>query len=162
MRGPPVVDAGSGPGQSGGPDFARDVVRAAGQVLVWHAIDQASGNDPTGRVARLQLRRAATAPRDADWSDLDPSGDSFDYSPQDWRRLVFSFGDTGELIHPRFEAGAPRRNPVAALKTQPSDENTLGAGRQPDDPGPILTDSDPNDLAERLDSLLGDTLKSKT
>jgi len=66
-------------------------------------------NNPTD--AKLWMQRAATAPREADWSDLDPSGESFDYSPQDWRRLVFSFGDTGELIHPRFDSRAPLRVP---------------------------------------------------
>jgi HemY protein len=134
-------------------------------------------NNPTD--ARLWLQRAATAPREADWSDLDPSGESFDYSPQDWRRLVFSFGDTGELIHPRFDSRAPLRLPgvgdLSPAITQDivevsgsageSDENPAKTSAdeaietmtqtprfQPDDPGvaPIKG----KDLAERLDSLL--------
>lgn len=111
--------------------------------------------------ARLWLQRAATAPREADWSDLDPSGESFDYAPQDWRRLVFSFGDTGELIHPRFDSRAPllvpgvgdlapveEEEPVEATPPTPTIQN-MG---QPDDPGAAPIKG--KDLAERLDSLL--------
>jgi len=118
--------------------------------------------------ARLWLQRAATAPREADWSDLDPSGESFDYTPQDWRRLVFSFGDTGELIHPRFDSRAPLRIPgvgdteplatteetvpVKAETKMEAKAKTSQPVTQPDDPGvaPIKG----KDLAERLDSLL--------
>ncbi len=110
-------------------------------------------NNPTD--ARLWLQRAATAPREADWSDLDPSGESFDYTPQDWRRLVFSFGDTGELIHPRFDSRAPLRLPgvpdVEPTAEEPEDE-ILEPVVQPDDPG--VAPEEGNDLAERLDSLL--------
>jgi len=113
-------------------------------------------NNPSD--ARLWLQRAATAPREADWSDLDPSGESFDYSPQDWRRLVFSFGDTGELIHPRFDSRAPLRLPgvgdretVEEVIETPAAE-TVSTTVQPDDPGPAPVKG--KDLAERLDSLL--------
>lgn len=111
--------------------------------------------------ARLWLQRAATAPREADWSDLDPSGESFDYTPQDWRRLVFSFGDTGELIHPRFDSRAPLRVPGVA-NAQPAEEIVVETVEQevevvqpisqPDDPGAAPIKG--KDLAERLDSLL--------
>jgi len=131
----------------------------SGRICTLAAQAEIMLNNPAD--ARVWTERAATAPAEPDWSDLDPQGDAFDYTDQDWRRLVFSFGENGDLIHPRFEAGAPRRNPVPSLKGQPPSENALGAGRQPDDPGTILTDSDPNDLAERLDSLLGDNLPSK-
>ena len=110
-------------------------------------------NNPTD--ARIWLQRAAIAPREADWSDLDPSGESFDYTPQDWRRLVFSFGDTGELIHPRFDSRAPLRLPgVADLDpdaTEPEAESVKPV-TQPDDPGAAPIKG--QDLAERLDSLL--------
>ena len=102
--------------------------------------------------ARIWMERAATAPSEPDWSDLDPEGDAFDYTEQDWRRLVFTFGESGELIHPRYERGAERRaaiplkeekNAVPKAKSDmPSDHNT--------------EDKTINngDLAERLDSLL--------
>ncbi len=119
--------------------------------------------------ARLWLERAASAPSEPDWTDIDPQGDGFDYTDQDWRRLVFSYGETGELIHPRFEAGAARRPVMQNVKlakdgpdktqAKPEDgpiaksENT--PRRQPDDPGP-LDKNGKDDLAERLDNLLGD------
>jgi len=120
--------------------------------------------------AAVWMQRAATAPREADWSDLDPSGDSFDYSPQDWRRLVFSYGDTGELIHPRAERQDPSRLPsivtsdaVAARTVQSAPEKMPARAsnisdapkpvRQPDDPG-VVKSFNKDDLAGRLDSLL--------
>jgi len=119
-------------------------------------------NNPTD--ARLWLERAAIAPREADWSDLDPSGESFDYTPQDWRRLVFSFGDTGEIIHPRFDSRAPLRLP--GVKTpEPElvdgDSVDIDAETDPLDESAKPAESDlsktlPQEmgLADRLDSLL--------
>lgn len=48
-------------------------------------------------------RMAVTASREADWSDIDPKGGAFDYDRSDWGRLVYKFGDVGELVHPRYE-----------------------------------------------------------
>ena len=59
--------------------------------------------------ARTWMERAATAPTEADWSDLDPSGEAFDYAPADWARLVSSYGEGGELIHPRLERNQASR-----------------------------------------------------
>lgn len=111
-------------------------------------------NNPTD--ARLWLQRAAIAPREADWSDLDPSGESFDYTPQDWRRLVFSFGDTGELIHPRFNSRAPLRLPGVAEKTPEVESEIIAAASEPipQVEAPSETISEDQNLAERLDSLL--------
>jgi len=77
----------------------------------------------------IWMERAARAPAEPDWSDLDPEGDAFDYTNQDWRRLIFTYGEKGELIHPRYERGAARR-------------------------APLQKGVDTDDLAERLDSLL--------
>jgi HemY protein len=49
-------------------------------------------------------RMAVTASREPEWSDLDPKGGAFNYSPRDWSRLVYAFGDAGKLVHPRYEA----------------------------------------------------------
>lgn len=49
------------------------------------------------------LRRSLAARDEPDWSDLDPEGVAFGYRAEDWARLVWSFGDAGELIHPRHE-----------------------------------------------------------
>lgn len=48
-------------------------------------------------------RMAVTASREAEWSDIDPKGTAFDYSRRDWARLVYAFGDAGNLVHPRYE-----------------------------------------------------------
>ncbi len=53
--------------------------------------------------ARVWMARGVTAPREADWSDLDPEGRAFAYQPGDWARLVTSYAETGDLIHPRHE-----------------------------------------------------------
>lgn len=53
--------------------------------------------------ARMWLARGVSAPQEADWSDLDPEGRAFAYHASDWARLVSTFAETGELIHPRHE-----------------------------------------------------------
>jgi len=55
--------------------------------------------------ARLWLARGAAGPPEPDWSDLDPEGRAFAYRAADWARLALTFGETGELIHPRHERG---------------------------------------------------------
>ncbi len=79
--------------------------------------------------ARTWLNNAATAPREPDWSDLDPEGPAFMYDDNDWARMVYAYGDAGQLIHPRLERGGdalgmalptaalspPRREPVEAV-----------------------------------------------
>ena len=111
--------------------------------------------------ARLWYERAATAPLEADWSDLDPQGDSFDYSDADWRRLTFSFGETGALIHPRHEAGAPRRRPGLAeplpLETEAVVKRDFeDVSETPKNPLPETPTGESNkkDLSQRLDRLL--------
>ena len=49
------------------------------------------------------ISTAATAPREADWSDLDADGNAFEYGLEEWTRLVYVFGEKAELIHPRYE-----------------------------------------------------------
>lgn len=72
--------------------------------------------DETG--ARDWLAQAAAAPREADWTDLDPEGPAFLYDDNDWARLVYVFGDGGQLIHPRMERGAlDAIGPVMSLPT---------------------------------------------
>lgn len=53
--------------------------------------------------ARLWLAQGMNAPQEPDWSDLDPEGRAFAYEASDWARLVMTFAETGELIHPRHE-----------------------------------------------------------
>jgi HemY protein len=109
--------------------------------------------------ARIWMERAATAPAEPDWSDLDPEGEAFDYTNQDWRRLIVTYGDKGELIHPRYERGAARRAPVVMdAKTEAvKDTESKTVSQAP--VSPSKGDEEPakateNSLAERLDSLL--------
>jgi HemY protein len=68
--------------------------------------------------ARDWLAQGAAAPREADWTDLDPEGPAFLYDDNDWARLVYVFGDGGQLIHPRMERGAlDAIGPVMSLPT---------------------------------------------
>lgn len=48
-------------------------------------------------------RMAASASREADWSDIDPKGNAFEYDRAGWSRMVYAFGDVGDLVHPRYE-----------------------------------------------------------
>lgn len=68
--------------------------------------------------ARTWLAQAATAPRELDWSDLDPEGPAFLYDDSDWARLVYVFGDTGQLIHPRLERGG--QDALGSMLTLPT------------------------------------------
>lgn len=90
-------------------------------------------------------RMAATASREAEWSDIDPKGNAFDYSRREWARLVYAFGDAGTLIHPRYEAygreleagrhialPAPARRASPATHTRAATKAAL-----PDTPGPL-------------------------
>jgi HemY protein len=53
--------------------------------------------------ARVWMAKGMSAPHEPDWSDLDPEGHAFGYHASDWARLVATFAETGELIHPRLE-----------------------------------------------------------
>lgn len=53
--------------------------------------------------ARLWMAKGMNAPHEPDWSDLDPEGRAFAYHASDWGRLVITFAEAGELIHPRLE-----------------------------------------------------------
>ncbi|MEP3890037.1 MAG: heme biosynthesis HemY N-terminal domain-containing protein [Hellea sp.] len=110
--------------------------------------------------ARIWMERAATAPAEPDWSDLDPEGDAFDYTDQDWRRLIFTYGEKGELIHPRYERGAARRAPLALnLETHlgTTEVEIVAVDEvseaEPGNLGPNKV-VDRDDLGQRLDSLL--------
>ncbi|MEM0985385.1 MAG: heme biosynthesis HemY N-terminal domain-containing protein [Pseudomonadota bacterium] len=78
--------------------------------------------------AERWAKSAATASREADWSDLDPKGTAFDYSPAEWSRMVYGYGDVGDLLHPRHEAfakelDASRQLALPAPASDRGDEN---------------------------------------
>lgn len=87
------------------------------------------------------MHKAAVAPREADWSDLDPEGHAFNYQNEDWARLIEAYGETGTLIHPRLE----RFNAARVIKTENAPIPTSAANSEdvsntnlPDDPGDNL------------------------
>lgn len=53
--------------------------------------------------ANRYLARAAHAPGEPDWSDIDGEGEAFNFAESDWQRLVYAWGDEERLIHPRHE-----------------------------------------------------------
>jgi HemY protein len=53
--------------------------------------------------ARAWIARGTAAAQEPDWSDLDPEGRAFAYGQGDWTRLVSTYAETGELLHPRYE-----------------------------------------------------------
>lgn len=131
-------------------------------VQAWSLLNPLVTEEPTARLcalaaraedglsnpidARLWLERGLSAPSEADWSDLDPEGRGFDYTVRDWQRLVFSFGETGELIHPRLETGAAKKT----LSSEPSKDKAETSDK------PNASEETPieSDLVDRLDSLL--------
>ena len=91
------------------------------------------------------MTRGAEAPQEPDWSDLDPEGGAFAYSPADWARLTTTYAESGELIHPRFER---RERSISELPPLPiiyqasapfvaAAEAGDGIAPLPDDPGPF-------------------------
>jgi HemY protein len=95
--------------------------------------------------ARAWIARGASAPQELDWSDLDPEGRAFAYTPGDWARLSVAYAETGELIHPRFER---RERSISELPSLPSAyqasapfiaaaASAIGTAPLPDDPGPM-------------------------
>lgn len=109
--------------------------------------------------ANVWTERAATAPHERDWSDLDPDGPGFAYESQDWRRLVFSYGDTGELVHPRAERQDAIRRPTPEARPEPLRLNAP----EPMDDAPLDNGSlagAEDDLARRFDDLMDDKPES--
>ncbi len=128
-------------------------------------------NSPTARVAGLMARiayadgksdearawiaRAAGAAQEPDWSDLDPEGRAFAYTAQDWARLVSTYAETGEMIHPRFErhervmSELPQL-PSAYSESAPFVRAVAAAAMMPipDDPGPPDLPSPPPSMPQ--------------
>ncbi len=94
--------------------------------------------------ARSWIVRAPAAPQEVEWSDIDPQGRAFAYAPADWARLVSTYAEGGELIHPRFERREPVMTelpdlPVTYQTSVPfltAAETGAFAMLRPDDPGP--------------------------
>lgn len=140
------------------------------------AVEDKLGNQADARAWHL---RASNAPLEADWSDLDPDGPSFNYTDHDWRRLVCSYGESGELIHPRYEARKRRRpvvseavsevvsdieadgdTPAENMETTMPQDESHGTPPSADDPGVLIDETEAKSLGSRLNNLLGNSDKN--
>jgi HemY protein len=112
--------------------------------VAWGALEDAFRENPSSRIAGLfavvcrgkgdevgarnWLAQAAVAPREPDWSDLDPEGPAFMYDDADWARLVYVYGDAGQLIHPRMERGGKDTSSPSVLALPPARTDTPPPG----------------------------------
>ena len=126
---------------------------------------QARAANAAGAVdeARAWIARGNAAPQEPDWSDLDPEGRAFAYRPEDWTRLVATYGETGELIHPRLERRERTINDLPELPVSYVESTAFVRAAEgdtpvmpiPDDPGvpdyasPSATDPTPRPPAPR-------------
>jgi len=81
------------------------------------AVAKGGGDDAA---ARDWLVLAATAPREPDWSDVEPDGLPFMFTDDDWARLVHVYGDSGQMIHPRYERYRPEALPTPSASLLPT------------------------------------------
>ena len=116
--------------------------RPTSRILALRAAAAKASGDEQG--AKDWLGKAANAPREADWSDLDPDGNTFAYEDADWARLIESYGERGVLVHPRLERSDAERlvAPELATLTQAAVDTPTASGAPPsaDDPGLAVFD----------------------
>ncbi|MBU1286604.1 MAG: heme biosynthesis protein HemY [Alphaproteobacteria bacterium] len=79
-------------------------------------------------------RMAASASREADWSDIDPKGNAFDFAQRDWSRLVYAFGDVGDLVHPRYESYGRELEAGRVLALAGPEEEKVAPPKAPNGP----------------------------
>jgi HemY protein len=90
-------------------------------------------------------RMAASASREADWSDIDPKGNAFDFDRAGWSRMVYAFGDVGDLVHPRYETYGREMEAGRVLALPMADEGLLSPPKTPDGPLTAPLDYAPDD-----------------
>ena len=74
--------------------------------------------------ANRWARLAASAAREPDWSDIDPDGRAFDFSDSDWARMIYTYGDGGVLIHPRYEGYGRELETMSRLALPPAESTS--------------------------------------
>ncbi|GIU67198.1 heme biosynthesis protein HemY [Candidatus Phycosocius spiralis] len=114
--------------------------RPTTRIVSLRAAAAKAAGDEAG--AREWMAKGVNAPREPDWSDLDPDGTAFTYEDADWIRLIESYGDRGVLVHPRLERSDGERlaAPQLASLTQsaihyPYNDQHGVHPVVPDDPG---------------------------
>ena len=90
--------------------------------------------------ARAWIARGVEAPREAEWSDIDPHGRAFAYGAEDWARLVLAYAETGELIHPRHERREATLNDLPQIPAAYDDSAPFISAAVTGDPFPPITD----------------------
>lgn len=98
--------------------------------------------------ARVWMARGMSAAREPDWSDLDPEGRAFAYHASDWARLVSTFAETGELIHPRYERAERALSELPELPLAHADSAPFFT---PDGGEPVLYPVEEHDLGDEGD-----------
>lgn len=83
--------------------------------------------------ARMWMAQGLSAPQEPDWTDLDPEGRAFAYHASDWARLVATYAETGELIHPRHERHERTMSDLPELPVSYAESAPFltGAGHEP-------------------------------
>ena len=113
------------------------------------------------------LQKAVTAPKDLNWSDISSDGDAFDYTKEEWVRLINLFGKKAELIHSRYEKSKKTLLPIKVVNSTIKDKKQVinekpdahkGRGHHQEEKFEILI---PDGLAQRLESLLEPSKKPK-
>lgn len=99
-------------------------------LLMERALKGYGDRDEAARWARM----ASTASREPDWSDLDPKGGAFDFDTSDWARLVYTFGDIGDLVHPRYESFGRELEAGRTLAIAAPEEKTVAPPKAPTAP----------------------------
>lgn len=114
------------------------------------------------------LQKAITAPKDLNWSDINSEGVAFDYTKEEWVRLINLFGKKAELMHARYEKSKKTLLPIKVVNSEivvdkkrvinekPSTHK--GRGHHQEEKFEILI---PDGLAQRLESLLEPSKKPK-
>jgi HemY protein len=90
--------------------------------------------------ARAWIARGLEAPQEPDWSDLDPEGRAFAYTPDDWARIAAAYAERGELVHPRFERRERAISDLPELPAAYSDSAAFISAAEAGAPPPLIVD----------------------
>ena len=105
--------------------------------------------------ARAWIARGVAAPEEPDWSDIDPTGHAFPYLTADWARVILSYADTGDLIHPRHERGEPGISDLPDIPAAYADSAVFVSAAESGDPFPPIVDD--GDFGEALQPAIGES-----
>ena len=105
--------------------------------------------------ARAWIARGVAAPQEPEWTDIDPSGRAFPYTPTDWARVAIAYADTGELIHPRSERGEPGISEFPDLPAAYAESAPYVSAAETGAPFPPIVDD--GEFSEALQGADGET-----